>query len=137
MIVLAVVLGILGLLIAGGYSHQLLWLHRMRKRSDVTGTVVARDRQFTGKSNWTYPVVEYTTRDGTQVRRTFRQTARPTIGRKLRIVYDPDWPEGRRRVISTREPVIYSPQLLLGCWVAVVAGLGMLGLSVAAAVAGA
>lgn len=58
MIVLFVVMMIFGLLLVGGYGYQLLRLYRMRKLSDVTGTVVARDRQFTGKSNWTYPVVE-------------------------------------------------------------------------------
>jgi hypothetical protein len=142
MVVLAVVMGIVGLLIAGLEGYQLLWVHRMRKLSDVTGTVVARDRQFTGKSNWTYPVVEYTTRDGTQVRRTFRQTARPTIGRTLRIVYDPAAPEGRGPSTRTglpfvsREPLIYSPRLLLWFWLMLGCGLGMLGLSIAAAVAG-
>ena len=78
MVVLAAaMLGVFGLVLAVGYGYQLLWLHRMRKASDVTGTVVARDRQFTGRSNWTYPVVEYTTRDGTQIRRTFQQSPVP------------------------------------------------------------
>jgi drug/metabolite transporter (DMT)-like permease len=71
-VVAAALLGILGLVLVGAASRWLLWLYRMRKLSDVTGTVVARDRQFTGKGHWTYPVVEFTTRDGTQIRRTFR-----------------------------------------------------------------
>jgi hypothetical protein len=60
MVAAALFLGILGLVLVGMAGRWLLWLHRMRKVSDVTGTVVARDRQWTGKSYWTYPVVEYT-----------------------------------------------------------------------------
>lgn len=140
MVVLAVVTGIAGLLLAGGSGYQLLWLHRMRKLSDVTGTVVATDRQFTGKSNWTYPVVEYTTRDGTQIRRTFRQLTRPTIGRELRIVYDPRAPDGRGRTTSTglpfvsKDPVIYSVGAVLACWLMIAVGLGLLALMIMAIV---
>ena len=138
----AVMLGIFGLVLTGGYSSLLLWMHRMRKLSDVIGTVVARDRQFTGRSYWTYPVVEYTTRDGTQIRRTFPQLAQARIGRKLRIVYDPSTPDGLRPSTSTRQsfmsrgPMIYSVQLLAFCWLAIAAGLGMLAGCVAIAVAG-
>src|SRR5262249_18266173 len=141
MVVLSVVMGIVGLLIAGFSGYQLLWLHRMRKLSDVTGIVVAHDRQFTGKSNWTYPVVEYTTRDGTKIRRTFRQLTRPTIGRKLRIVYDPGAPEGRGPTTRTglpfvsKEPVIYSVWAVLWCWLMIAAGLGFLTLAIMASVA--
>ena len=126
-------LGILGLVLVGMAGRQLLWLHRMRKLSDVTGTVVARDRQWTGKSYWTYPVVEFTTRDGTQIRRTFRQIARPAIGRKLRIVYDPSaLPDGRTRSARTSltlmsgEPMIYSVWLLLWLWLMTAAGFAAL-----------
>jgi hypothetical protein len=77
-------MGILGLVWAGSAGRALLWLHWMRKLSDVTGTVVARDRQFTGRSYWTYPVAEFTTRDGIEIRRTFRQIARPAIGASWR-----------------------------------------------------
>jgi hypothetical protein len=80
----ALAIGIFGLVLTRSAGRLLLWLHRMRKVSDVTGTVVGRDRQFTDGVYWTYPVVEFTSRDGTQVRRTFRQIARPTVGRKLR-----------------------------------------------------
>lgn len=80
MVVGAIVLGVLGLVLAGSAGRSLIWLHWMRKLSDVTGTVVGRDRQFTGKSFWTYPVVEFTTRDGRLIRRTFQQAARPTVG---------------------------------------------------------
>jgi len=105
----------------------------MRKLSDVTGTVVGRDRQFTGKSFWTYPVVEFTTRDGRLIRRTFRQAARPRVGRKLRIVYDPiALPDGRSRSTSmgltfvSDAPMIYSVWLLLWLWMLVSAGLASL-----------
>jgi hypothetical protein len=133
MVVGAVILGISGLVLVGSYGRLLLWFRRMRKVSDVTGIVVARDRRFTGKSFWTYPVVEFTTRDGTQIRRTFRPIARPTIGRKLRIVYDPaTLPEGRARLTSTgltfvsRPPMIYSARMQLWLWLMTAAGLASL-----------
>jgi hypothetical protein len=121
-----VMLAILGLVFTGGFGFQLLRLHRLRKVSDVTGTVVDRDRR---RGDWaTYPVVEFTTRDGRRIRRTFHQLARPTLGRAVRIVYDPDAPEGRRRVTSmtesvSGEPMIYSVQLLLLWWLGVAVGL--------------
>jgi hypothetical protein len=138
MVGIAVVLGLLGLAFTSMAGRLLWWLRRMRKVSDVTGTVVARETQFTGRSYWTYPVVEFTTRDGTQVRRMFRQIARPVIGRKLRIVYDPSTlPEGRTR--STRSgftlisgpPMIYSVWLLLWLWLMTACGLALLALSIA------
>jgi hypothetical protein len=105
----------------------------MRKVSDVTGTVVGRDRQFTGRSYWTYPVVEFTTRDGTQIRRTFHQLTRPRIGRELRIVYDPGTlPGGRSRwsasglISVSRPPVIYSVWPLLWYWLEIAIGLAFL-----------
>jgi hypothetical protein len=133
MVVTAVVSGLLGAVVTGWAVLLLLWLHRKRKLSDVTGTVVARDRQFTGRGHWTYPVVEFTTRDGTQIRRVFRQTARPAIGRTLRIVYDPDTlPDGRKRVVSggltfvSRPPMIYSAWLPFWLWLLAAAGLAAL-----------
>jgi len=113
----AVVLGVLGLGLTGGCVRLLLGLHRMRKLSEVTGTVVARDQQFTGKTNWTYPVVEFAAPDGSQIRRTFRQIARPTIGRKLRIVYDPS---------ALPKATIYSAWLLIWLWLLTAAGLALL-----------
>jgi len=129
----ALVLGVLGSVLAGSAGRTLIWLHRMRRLSDVSGTVVGRDRQFTGKSFWTYPVVEFTTRDGTVIRRTFPQAARPRVGRKLRIVYDPSTlPHGRSRSTSTgltlvsNAPMIYSVWLLLWLWMLTAAGLASL-----------
>ena len=125
----AALLGLLGLVLLGTAGRGLLQLFRMRKLSDVTGTVVARDRQFAGKGYWTYPVVEFTTRDGTQIRRTFRQLARPAIGRKLRIIYDPSAPDGQRRSTSTgltlvsSQPLIYSVWMVLWFWLEITAGL--------------
>jgi hypothetical protein len=137
MVVEAVLVGILGLVCIVSAGRWLRWLHRMRKVSDVTGTVVARERQFTGRSYWTYPVVEFTTRDGTQIRRMFRQIARPTIGRKLRIVYDPSTlPDGRTRstrgglTLTTRPPVIYTVWLLLWLWLLTASGLAFLALCI-------
>jgi len=136
----AIFLGVLGLVLAGSGGRSLTGLQRMRKLSDVTGTVVGRDRQFSGKSFWTYPVVEFTTRDGRLIRRTFQQAARPTVGRKLRIVYDPNaLPDGRTRstrmglALVTSAPMIYSVWLLLWLWVLTAAGLAMLAGSVAIA----
>lgn len=60
----AIVVGVAGLVLAGSAGRYLIWLQRIRRLSDVTGTVVGRDRQFTGKGSWTYPVVEFSTRDG-------------------------------------------------------------------------
>lgn len=128
----AVFVGIMGSVILGTAGRWLLWLHRMRKVSDVTGTVVACDRRWTGRSYWTYPVVEFTTRDGTQIRRTFRQLARPTIGRTLRIVYDPSAPDRRRRLTHmglisvSREPVIYSVWMVVWFWLEIAVGLALL-----------
>jgi hypothetical protein len=129
----AVILGICGLVLVGSYGRLLLWLRRMRTVSDVTGTVVGRDRQFTGKSFWSYPVVEFTTRDGKQIRRTFRQIARPAIGRKLRIVYDPSaLPDGRAHLTSegrtfvSRPPMICSAWMLLWLWLMTAVGLAFL-----------
>ncbi len=135
----AALLNILGLVLVGTAGR---WLYRMRKLSDVTGTVVARDRQFTGRGSWAYPVVEFTTRDGTEIRRTFRQLARPTIGRKLRILYDPSAPDGRRRSTSTgltlvsSEPMIYSIWMVLWFWLEVVTGFAFIAGGVALTVAG-
>ena len=135
----AALLNILGLVLVVTAGR---WLYRMRKLSDVTGTVVASDRQFTARGRWTYPVVEFTTRDGTQIRRTFRQLARPTIGRKLRILYDPSAPDGRRRSTSTGltlvsgEPMIYSVWMVLMCWLEITAGLAFIVGGVALTVAG-
>ena len=133
MIVGALFLGLYGLILTGAGCRSLLWLHKMRKVSDVTGTVVARERHFTGKSFWTFPVVEFTTRDGIQIRRMFRQVARPTIGRKLRIVYDPSTlPDGRKRsaigafTLVSRAPMIYSAWLLTWLWLLTAAGLACL-----------
>lgn len=138
----AVAIGIFGLVLTGSAGRLLLWLHRMRRVSDVTGTVVGRDRHFTSGVYWTYPVVEFTTRDGTQVRRTFRQIARPTIGRKLRIVYDPSTlPDGRTRstsmglTVASGRPMIYSVWLLLWLWLLTAAGLAALAGCVALAAA--
>jgi hypothetical protein len=142
MVPAAVFLGILGPVLVGTAGRWLLWLHRMRKVSDVTGTVVARDRRWTGRSYWTYPVVEFTTRDGTQIRRTFRQLARPTIGRKLRIIYDPSAPDGRRRLTRmgltavSSGPVIYSVWMVFWFWLEIAAGLAFLAGCIALAVAG-
>ncbi len=142
MVAATLFLGTLGLVLVGMAGRWLLWLHRMRKVSDVTGTVVARDRQWTGKSYWTYPVVEYTAKDGTPIRRTFHQLARPRIGRKLRIVYDPSAPDGRRRSTSTglflfsSEPVIYSAWMVFWVWLEIVAGLAFLAGCIAFLVAG-
>jgi hypothetical protein len=133
MVVAGIVLAIYGLIVVGSYGRLLLWLRRMRKVSDVTGTVVGRDRQFTGRSFWTYPVVEFTTRDGKQIRRTIRQIARPTIGRNLRIVYDPSaLSAGRGRLTSkgltfvSRPPMIYSAWRLLFLWLMTAIGLASL-----------
>ena len=132
MVVGAVILGIFGIAFVVSAGHALLWLHKMRKLSDVTGTIVARNRQFTGRSNWTYPVVEFAMPDGTQIRRTFRQAARPTIGRKLRIVYDPAaLPDGRTRVrmglhFVSSAPMIYSVWVLIWLWLMAAAGLAFL-----------
>lgn len=132
MVAAAVFMGIMGPVILGTVGRRLLWLHKTRKVSDVSGTVVARDRQWTGRSYWTYPVVEFTTRDGTQVRRTFRQLARPTIGRQLQIVYDPSAPEGRRRwtrsglISATSEPLIYSIWMVAWFWLEIAVGLALL-----------
>jgi Protein of unknown function (DUF3592) len=137
MVVTAVLLGIFGLACTGLAVRFLHWLHRIRKLPNVTGTVIGRDRQFTGKGYWTYPVVEFTTRDGTQIRRTFQQLARPRIGRKLRIVYDPSAPDGRRRgtgsglVVESKPPVIYSVWLLLWFWIVAAFGLALLTLCIA------
>ena len=142
MVAVAAFLGILGPVLLGAAGRWLLWLHRMRKVSDVTGTVVARDRRWTGRSYWTYPVVEFTTRDGTQIRRTFRQLARPTIGRQVRIVYDPRAPDGRRRLTRvgltsvSSEPVIYSVWMVLWFLLQIAAGLALLAGCIAIAVAG-
>jgi hypothetical protein len=140
MVVSAAISGLIALVVMGWAILLLLWLHRNRKLSDVTGTVVARDRQFTGRGHWTYPVVEFTTQDGTQIRRVFRQTARPAIGRKLRIVYDPNTlPDGRKRTVSggltlvSRPPMIYSVWLLLWLWLLAAAGLAALVLCIAIA----
>jgi hypothetical protein len=141
MVVPAMVLGALGLVWAWWSGRALLWLRRMRKLSDVTGTVVARDRQFTGRGYWTYPVVEFTTRDGIQIRRTFWQIARPRIGRKLRIVYDPSaLPDGRSRsrmgVTSVvGEPTIYSLWVVLWLWLMIAAGLAAFAACIAVAIA--
>ena len=135
----AALLNILGLVLVGTAGR---WLYRMRKLSHVTGTVVARDRQFTGRGFWAYPVVEFTTRDGTEIRRTFRQLARPTIGRKLRILYDPSAPDGRRRSTSTgltlvsSEPMIYSIWMVLWFWLEVATGFAFIAGGVALTVAG-
>lgn len=136
----ALFLGLFGLILTIAGSRQLLWLHAMRKVSDVPGTVVARERQFTGKGLWTFPVVEFTTRDGTQVRRLFRQIARPSIGRKLRIVYDPSTlPEGREGparsgfTVVSHPPMIYSAWLLAWVWLLTAAGLALLALCIAVA----
>jgi hypothetical protein len=76
--------------------------------------------------------VDFTTRDGTQIRRTFQQLTRPKIGRKLRIVYDQSTlPHGRARVIS-RAPLIYSVWLLLWLWLLAAFGLALLTLCIAA-----
>jgi hypothetical protein len=129
----AIVLGVVGFVLAGSARRSLISLHRMRTLSDVTGTVVARDPQFTGKGFWTYSVVEFTTRDGMLIRRTFHQAVRPTVGRKLRIVYYPiALPDGRRRSTSTgltsvsKAPMIYSVWLLLWLWTLTAAGLASL-----------
>jgi Protein of unknown function (DUF3592) len=139
----AIVLGVLGLVLAGSGGRSLTRLHRMRKLSDVTGTVVGRDRQFTGKSFWTYPVVEFTTRDGRLIRRTFQQAARPTVGRKLRIVYDPNaLPDGRTRstrmglALVSSPPMIYFVWLLLWLWVLTAVGLALLAGCIAIVVSG-
>jgi hypothetical protein len=138
MVISAVLLGIFGLACTGLCAHSLRWLYKMRGLSDVTGTVVGGDRQFTGKGYWTYPVVEFTTRDGTQIRRTFLQLVRPRIGRKLRIVYDPSaLPDGRRRATSSgrvfvsKPPLIYSVWLLLWFWLVAAFGVALLALCIA------
>lgn len=142
MVAAAVFLGILGPVFLGVAGRWLLWLHRMRKLSDVTGTVVARDRRWTGRAYWTYPVVEFTTRDGTQIRRTFRQLYRPKIGRRVRIVYDPGAPDGRRRLTRrglasvSSEPVIYSVWMVLWLGLEIAAGLALLAGCIAIAAAG-
>lgn len=51
----AVVLGVPGVVLAGSAGRFLLWLRRMRQVSDVTGIVVGRDRQFTGRIVRTLP----------------------------------------------------------------------------------
>jgi hypothetical protein len=133
------VLGALGLVVAGFGGSCLVWLHGMRKLSDVTGTVVAHDREWAGKGYWTYPVVEYTTRDGTLIRRTFRQLTRPRIGRKVRIIYHPDAPAGQTQSAAsmglTRDPMIYSVWVIAWLWVVTVAGLASLAGGIAFAVA--
>ncbi|MBO0831679.1 MAG: hypothetical protein J2P29_06880 [Actinobacteria bacterium] len=138
MVVSAVLLAIFGLVCIFRGADSLRCLRRMRKVSDVTGTVVGRDRQFTGKGLWTYPVVEFTTRDGTQIRRTFQQLTRPKIGRKLRIFYDPSGlHDGRARstrsgfVFISRPPLIYSVWLLLWFWFWAAFGLAVLTLCIA------
>lgn len=72
MVVIALLMTILALAFIWWAADSLRWLHRKRNVSDVTGTVVGRDRQLTGRGfPRAYPVVEFTTRDGTQIRRTF------------------------------------------------------------------
>jgi hypothetical protein len=129
----AIVLGVVGFVLTCAAGRSLKWLHRNRGLSDVTGTVVGRDRQFTGKSFWTYPIVQFTTRDGRLVRQTFRQAARPRAGRKVRIVYDPvALPDGRSRstnrglTLVSNAPMIYSVWLLLWLWMLTAAGLASL-----------
>lgn len=137
MVVIAVLFGIFGLTFTCLAVRFLRWLHRIRKLSDVTGTVVGRDQQFTGKGYWTHPVVEFTTRDGIQIRRTFQQLARPRIGRKLRIVYDPNMLQGGRGrrtsgpVFEQSPSMIYSVWLLLWFWLVAAFGLALLTLCVA------
>ncbi len=137
MVITAVLLAIFGLVCIGLSARFLRWLRRMRRLSDVIGTVVGRDRQPTWRGYWTYPVVEFTTRDGAQIRRTFHQLTRPRIGRKLRIVYDPRaLAAGRQRgssglVFEPMPPVIYSIWLLLWFWLMAAFGLALLTLCIA------
>ncbi len=128
-----VLTGLVALACMGAAGHRLRWLCTRRRASDVVGTVVARDRQFTGRVNWTFPVVEFTTRDGRTVRRTFRQTARPTVGRKLRIVYDAralahdqSPPPSGRLTITRVDAMIYSGWLVAWLWLMFAVGLVML-----------
>jgi hypothetical protein len=117
MIAGAFAIGIFGLVLTGSAGRLLLWLHRTRKVSDVTGTVVDRGRHFTSGIYRTHPVVEFTTRDGTQVRRTFRQIARPTVGRKLRIVYAPSaLPDGRTRSTGMGLTFVSSSPIICSAW---------------------
>jgi hypothetical protein len=132
-VVEAVFLGILGLVITGRAASSLLWLQKMRRVSDVTGTVVGGDRLWTGRIYWTYPVVEFTARDGTQIHRTFRQLTRPGIGRTVRIVYDPATLSGGHTrwassglILLSKPPVIYSVWPLLWYWLETAAGLAFL-----------
>lgn len=71
MAVFAVLMAILALAIVWWGAGSLLWLHRRRKVSDVPGTVVGRDKQLTGRGlHRMCPVVDFTTPDGAQIRRT-------------------------------------------------------------------
>jgi hypothetical protein len=123
----------LGLVIAVFGGSCLLWLNGMRKLSDVTGTVVAYDRQSAGRGSREYPVVEYTMRDGTQVRQTFQQLARPAVGRTVRILYHPSAP-GQTPSISLgllRDPMIYSAWVVAWLWLVTTAGLAWLAMGIA------
>lgn len=137
MLVIAVLLAIVGLACVCWAADSLRWLRRMRKVSDVTGTVVGRDRRNAGRGSWTYPVVEFTTRDGTAIRRTFEQLSRPRIGRTVRIVYDPSRQldgSGRStsgQAFTSKPPLIYSVWLLLWFWWLAAFGLALLALCIA------
>lgn len=131
------VLGMVGLVIAVLGGSCLLWLHGMRKISDVTGTVVAYDRQSAGRGSRGYPVVEYTARDGTQVRRAFQQFSRPAVGRTVRVLYDPGAPAGQAVAASMglfRDPMIYSGWVIAWLWLVTAAGIATLAGGIAFAV---
>jgi Protein of unknown function (DUF3592) len=137
MMVIAVLLAIVGLVCVCWAADSLCWLRSMRTVPDVAGTVVGRDRRHTGRDSWTYPVVEFTTRDGTAITCTFQQLSRPRIGRTVRIVYDPSRQfDGRGRSTSglalvSKPPLIYSVWLLLWFWLLAAFGLALLALCIA------
>lgn len=86
MAVFAVLMAILALAIIWWGTGSLLWLHRKRTLSDVPGTVVWRDRRLTGRGlHRMYPVVDFTTPDGAQIRRTASLRLRAARCRPTRV----------------------------------------------------
>ena len=120
---MTVALLVLGLALASG---GIAWRHRSRRlarATGVSGTIVAYEDRFNGRSGASFPVVAFHTLNGTTMRVTMRQGrlfSFPRVGSQVKVIYDPAKPD---------VAYIDSARFRYGSYLFVIAGLGLVVLS--------
>jgi hypothetical protein len=88
----AALLLVAGLVVAGGGIAGLRRARRLARGARAQGTIAGSERHFTGKSGAYFPVLSFSTLDGTEMRTVVPQGRifkAPRVGKQVKVLYDP------------------------------------------------